>query len=325
MSQNLNQSNAANPSGPTPNRQEGMPIEHQALYSIMATLQQMLQEQRTQASAISKLQQESNRAAAITPAGSHLASVVKPIKPDVFRGERTAAGVEAWLYSLEKYAEFVGIDEDSMVTFAQTLLRDSAAVWWRQVETDMELETPTTWNEFKKVFRKEFKPDNAEQLARTKLGQLKQTGTIEAYIREFRTIMLELPNMDTKDAMHIFIQGLKYQARLQVHMRLPKTLNEAYAYAEAYETAQQSARGVFMSVPQQPSAGTPFGRNNISRTTISNGPVPMELDAIRPSRKDTRKCFRCGQQGHLKRNCPKSHNKNQQGSNQQDFGTARTQ
>ncbi|KAG2214561.1 hypothetical protein INT45_010430 [Circinella minor] len=93
------------------------------------------------------------------------AKIFHPHQPDTFHGERMFQHVEAWLYSLEKYVEFVNIDDHQMVLFAVTLLRNGAATWWRGVEYDMTTSTPSTWSEFKRVFKYEFKPANAEQLA----------------------------------------------------------------------------------------------------------------------------------------------------------------
>ncbi|CAO3644068.1 unnamed protein product [Cunninghamella blakesleeana] len=46
---------------------------------------------------------------------------------------------------------------------------------------------------------------------------------------------MELPNMHDSDARFQFIQGLKYEARLQVMMKEPSTLFEAYKQAEYFE------------------------------------------------------------------------------------------
>ena len=87
----------------------------------------------------------------------------------MFHGKRTVQHVEAQLYSLETYAEFVNIDDHQLVLFIVTLLWDSAATWWHGIEYDMIITTPNTWLGFKHVFKYEFKLANAEQLARQRL------------------------------------------------------------------------------------------------------------------------------------------------------------
>lgn len=72
------------------------------------------------------------------------------------------------------------------------------------------------WGEFCHLLRNEFKPSNAEALARQQLQTIKQRGTISQYISSFRGVMRELPDMNDKDAVFQFLYGLMYEAKLQV-------------------------------------------------------------------------------------------------------------
>ncbi|KAG0183743.1 hypothetical protein DFQ28_001082 [Apophysomyces sp. BC1034] len=132
--------------------------------------------------------------------------------------------------------------------------------------------TPLTWASFCQAFCLEFKPSNSEQLACSHLKQLKQTRTIAEYIVAFRNSMLELPNMDGEDAKDQFIQGLCYEARLQVLFCGPANLTQAYIFTENYEAAQQSAQG--MQRDRQTNAYPAMEHAN------NDGVVPMDLDAI---------------------------------------------
>ena len=219
---------------------------------------------------------------------------------------------------------------------AVTLLRDSAATWWRGIEYDMTTTTPSTWSGFKRVFKYEFKPANAEQLARQRSQQLQQTGTVEQYIWEFRSLMPELPDMDTKDALFNFIQGLKYQCRLQVLMQKPFLLSEAYAYAEAYETAEQCTK---VSNNWRQSNFSLFNKSfgQPSSSYVNHGPTPIDLDAIKPvdhhyGRSNAGrsndgimrvKCFKCGEHRHIHRDCKSCHQENHK--HKQDFQSMHNQ
>ncbi|KAG2216042.1 hypothetical protein INT45_007163 [Circinella minor] len=248
--------------------------------TMLQSLQQIMQQQQQQAEQIANLRTQSTRPTAHTDDQQSLVKIIRPRQLDTFYGERTVQQVEAWLYSLEKYAEFVNIDDHQMVLFAVTLLHDGAATWWRGVEYDMTTSTPSTWSEFKHVFKYEFKPANAEQqLARQRLQQLQQTSTVEQYVHEFRSLMPELPDMNTKDALFNFMQGLKYQCRLQVLMQKPFSLSEAYAYAEAYETAEQCAK----IANRRPTNFSPFNKSfgQLSSSYVNQGPTPIDLDATK--------------------------------------------
>ncbi|KAG2214488.1 hypothetical protein INT45_010233 [Circinella minor] len=212
-----------------------------------------------------------------------LAKIIRPRQLDTFHGERTVQQVEAWLYSLEKYTEFVNIDNYQMVLFAVTLLRD---------------------------------------------------GSVEQYVREFHSLMLELPDMDIKDALFNFVQGLKYQCRLQVLMQKPFSLSEAYAYAEAYETAEQCAK----VSNRHPSNFSPFNKSfgQSSPSFGNQGPTPIDLNVIKPANRhyggssgggsygsrsndgiNWVKCFKCGEHGHIHHDCKSRRQENRHGK--QDF------
>ena len=93
--------------------------------------------------------------------------------------------------------------------------------------------------------------------------------------------MPKLPDMNTKNALFNFIQGLKYQCCLQVLMQKPFLLSKAYAYAEAYEIAKQYAK---VSNNQRQSNFPPFNKSfgQPSSSYVNHGPTPIDLDAIKP-------------------------------------------
>lgn len=154
-------------------------------------------------------------------------------------------------------------------------------------------------------------------MARQHLQELKQTGPIRQYILAFRDIMLDLPDMYEQDAIHQFISGLQYDARLQVLLKDPSALSAAFNYGEAYEAAVERAKGV-RDLPQP----IPPADNY-----TSDGITLMDLDAIRQTgynnRRNTqgqwrralqqgtglqasnrpRLCYNCGGQRHIAREC----------------------
>ena len=88
-------------------------------------------------------------------------------------------------------------DEATKVRTTTLYLIDTATLWWRQRFADIERRTSTidTWDAFKREIKRQFYPEDMAYLARKSLKRLKHTGSIHEYVKEFSTLMLEIPNM----------------------------------------------------------------------------------------------------------------------------------
>jgi hypothetical protein len=118
--------------------------------------------------------------------------------------------------------------------------------------------------------------------------------------------------MDEKDALHQFTRGLQYEAKLQVLLKEPATIQQAYRAAEAYEAAYECAQGARKQATRpdrQAGSETAF---RSQPPVMTEGPTPMDLDAIRmqwhqrrpqTSHSQEKQCFNCSGYGHIARNC----------------------
>lgn len=284
---------------------------------MMATMQAMVDQMKLQQEQLMTLQQQVVRSK----------PKIKPVQPDLFRGARSSSVVEAWLHTVDKYCDcFPEMEDLDRVTYASTLFRDAAATWWRHLETSLNLDdgsnmTPKTWRDFQEAFRTEFKPRNSAQVARNKLRHLSQdtvpSKTIHEYVIKFRDIMLDLPHMDDEDAIHEFVMGLSYEARMQVLLKEHSSLTDAFNAAEHFEAVQEYAMGLRDAV----STATPTIQPHVTTQSSHQGPTPMDIDAIQhrqfvprsrqsngfvqhrsPSR--VRTCYNCGGRNHIARQCP---------------------
>ena len=94
-------------------------------------------------------------------------------------------------------------------------LSEMDMLWWRRKEDEMGKVTCTinTWEPFRKEFKKAFFPKNVVYEVKCKFRELKQTGSIPAYVNEFTTLALQIPNLIDKEA------SVDQQRRWVVHMR----------------------------------------------------------------------------------------------------------
>ena len=65
-----------------------------------------------------------------------------------------------------------------------------------------------------------------------KLRELKQTGSIRAYVKEFTILTLQIPQLTEDDMLFTFMDGLQNWARTELERRQVKTIDEAITQAE---------------------------------------------------------------------------------------------
>jgi hypothetical protein len=219
---------------------------------------------------------------------------VKPSKPVPFAGKK-GESVEAWVFQIEQYFRLCQLkDETTRAAYAVSYLKDNAALWWRSVSNGAG-DATKEWRALKTELIAQFKPTNANKLARDRLANLKQTTSVQAYSFAFRAIVLEINDISNSEKLDRFIRGLKDKVRQEVELRDPTTLEEATRIAERYDTIAFNYRPRF------------------ERNERNNGVIPMEIDSIQRrnlSNEEKERCFKegrcfeCQGGGHIARFCP---------------------
>ena len=257
----------------------------------------------------------------LAPAASlplSLPRAVKPSLPANFHGSRKDAELlESWVFSVEEYFSLTDVMQDEMkIRVAGSLLRGSALTWYRSArsETAEELRV-TTWAHFLRELRANFCPLNTTKLARDKLVTIRQTSSVREYIREFRTVLLDIPKMAEDEKLDRFVRGLKPHVRREVEIREPKDLADACRLSEHHDAA-------YRSTDFHNSGSNRYNKGNRPNRS-SDGPQPMELNAtgfqgpssskkfkrLTPQERqrlmDEGKCLYCREAGHMLRDCPK--------------------
>ena len=122
-------------------------------------------------------------------------------------------------------------DQNTLAAYAVSYLKDNMALWWRSV-TNGAKDPTIEWKMLKFALIEQFKPANANKLARDRLANLKQTTSVQAYAFAFRAIILEISNIAESEKLDRFVRGLKDRVRQEVELRDPATLEEANKIAE---------------------------------------------------------------------------------------------
>jgi hypothetical protein len=192
------------------------------------------------------------------------------------------------------------------------------------------------WREFEQDFMRMFTDSTSQQDAYNRLKNLTMTNDdLDSYINAHRNLIARVGwNLEGDGSVEKFRSGLKRQLHLAILRQgtLPTTFQEWVnaARREQSRWALMKASGLI---------GNQFGgRQGQWKNALGKGqghqnkskdPNAMDVDNIRlnPLTDDERKklsaegrCFRCRQQGHMSRNCPKK----QAGQSNQSQNTPRT-
>ncbi|KAK9697740.1 hypothetical protein RND81_08G057900 [Saponaria officinalis] len=214
---------------------------------------------------------------------------IKVPEPPKYSGERDSKEIDNFLWSIEHY-------------FSN-----------RRRETDIQRGTCTitTWEEFKTDFKKQFYPENATEVALKKLRNLRQTGTIRDYVKQFFTLSLEIVDMPESMSLFYFMDGLKRGAEQELKRRDVKTLSDAIACAESlYEGPSETTDRITRNDNgyKGRSGGRYTSQNtkpNTWKTSESKEQYKNKPKEKSYSRGDA-KCFLC-EGSHFIRDCPTRH------------------
>ena len=69
--------------------------------------------------------------------------------------------------------------------------------------------------------------------------ELNQSSSIRAYVQEFTTLTLQIPNLTDEDMLLHFMDGLQNWARIELERRQVRTIDEAITQAEALTDFRQ--------------------------------------------------------------------------------------
>jgi len=131
--------------------------------------------------------------------------------------------VDPWLFSLQLHFEATrNTDPFSQAEVAATLLDDSALVWWigvRRQRAEEQLQPPT-WDEFQALIKVRYTPIEEIKIARSKLFQLRQNGSVAEYCARFQRLLNTLSSeFQEVTLVHMFVQGLRAEIQLQLQLR----------------------------------------------------------------------------------------------------------
>lgn len=205
----------------------------------------------------------------IVPPKQHR-SYLKIPDPDKFMGRENAGlEVEEWLSSVERHIEFSPHEyptEARKVAWATNYLGSAPMKWL--TASKAEGHSVGTFAELSALMRHRYRPLHASVAARSRLDDLRQTGSVTAYNNLFLKITADITGMDFGSLLHAYLRGLKAVPQKDVRTRVPpvSTIHEAMGVAVMAEALTNSGS----NHQQQSGRYVRSGQHNSSAMDLNN-------------------------------------------------------
>lgn len=148
-------------------------------------------------------------AAGLDPAVSTKPSLLKP--PKFWEGDSDGP-IRGWLTSVAHWLTMNKVPRQDAVGTAANYLRGKAQAYWFSMVDSLRGagKDPTSWDVFRDTMVLAYGAIDPEYVARTKIDALRQTGSVESYVRDMQLLFAELIHnpMNEADKVHKFFTGL---------------------------------------------------------------------------------------------------------------------
>ncbi|KAM6586669.1 hypothetical protein CsatA_009274 [Cannabis sativa] len=251
--------------------------------------------------------------------------------PPEFEGGIDPVVAEEWISRIESILQMLRVDGNDRVKCASYMLRKDARIWWEVVEQTKDVDT-MNWDDFKRVFNEKYY--NSAVLAEKVdefTGLVQGSLTVTEYAQKFDRLAKFAPDLVPTDRVraHRFVEGLKPMVARDVEI----VSRGQFSYAQVVEmalTAERSENKIWkenaarreskkggansndhkkrgQDQSGQPSQDKRYKSDNDQRFNGSSGrniPECPKCTKRHLGECRAKACYKCGKEGHIKRNCP---------------------
>jgi hypothetical protein len=210
----------------------------------------------------------------------HQSAVMKPSKPNVFRGLLNE-NAQLWLIELNNYFAATHINDNNRTIFALSHLKDDALLW--QASND-ELKMNAhlvTYERFTSLFLSRFNPVNSSTQARLDLRNLKFTNLTQ-YIASYLSLMQRIDSMAVEDQILHFILPLpkSLQNECVKNMTIMKTVHEFINLVQRVDSVSNMLNHRTSSSSSFNPHSYASSNTSSSSSSSSSSSDPMQIDML---------------------------------------------
>ena len=167
------------------------------------------------------------------------------------------------------------------------------------------------WTKFRAQFDRTFDHGDHQTIARAKLSSLKQTGSIQEYITNFREHMFASGITEDVALIGYFQNGIKHRLVIQIYSmeNVPTTIEKWIEKALLFNSNWKHAQSIEKRDSNQ-------GNYSFQQQSTPKDPNAMDIDGVTLSKEEKDayykqgKCFNCGRTGHCAAFCCTKTNNN---------------
>ncbi|XP_056849743.1 transposon Tf2-1 polyprotein isoform X1 [Raphanus sativus] len=195
-------------------------------------------------------------------------SLLKKIELPVFDGSLPYG----WISRVERYFRAARYDDQQKVEMVALSLTGAVGNWYTW---ENEEEPFLSWNQFKQRMLDRF-AESKDDEPRNRLSALKQTDSVQTYVREFEELINVVKGIDEDNLVSRFYTGLKPEMKEVIRMKEPKGLRNHIAAVVKMESSMFCRLLAGKSQPEQSST-----KNNSSWSRAKPSGGDQHLDKLK--------------------------------------------